>query len=299
LSWNYYSFTQPTELIQLSLITNQALTIYTGYYSSIVELRQKTYPQNFQTTMTLSLSNYAATDFLTMRDNFVIDLGKSTAYFRIAAKQNLNPGLYSLQFNKAGDTASQYTAIPPLTLVVNNKKCSLVTESNNYLIPVGGSTLPIIIKGLQCIPIGEITISVGLSSTIISVDSDLSSIKLSKNVIDGNLYIILKHNGGNLAVGSSVTVSFTILGTYAVYYNTIPSITLTVVDPASYQTLPVATSLTAPTLSTNIASFRLQCSQASVIYWGLGIYPSILNTQALDFQARIISLSAGLTSNFT
>lgn len=249
--------------------------------------------------MTLSLSNYAATDFLTMRDNFVIDLGKSTAYFRIAAKQNLNPGLYSLQFNKAGDTSSQYTAIPPLTLVVNNKKCSLVTESNNYLIPVGGSTLPIIIKGLQCIPIGEITISVGLSSTIISVDSDLSSIKLSKNVIDGNLYIILKHNGGNLAVGSSVTVSFTILGTYAVYYNTIPSITLTVVDPASYQTLPVATSLTAPTLSTNIASFRLQCSQASVIYWGLGIYPSILNTQALDFQARIISLSAGLTSNFT
>lgn len=139
----------------------------------------------------------------------------------------------------------------------------------------------------------------GLSSTIISVDNDLSSVKLSKSVIDGNLYIILKHNGGNLPVGSTVTVTFTISGTYAIHYNTIPSITLTVVDPASYQTLPVATSLAAPILSTNIVSFRLQCSQASVIYWGLGIYPSILNTQALDFQARIISPGAGLTSNFT
>ena len=127
LSWNYYSFAQVSELIQLNLINNQALTIYTGYYSSIVELRQQTYPQNFQTSMTLSLSNYANTDFLSMKDNLKIDLGKSTAYFRIAAKQNLTPGLYSLQFNKAGDTASKYTAIPPLTLVVNNKKCSLVT----------------------------------------------------------------------------------------------------------------------------------------------------------------------------
>jgi hypothetical protein len=153
LSWNYYSFLQQTELIQLSLITSQALTIYTGYYSSIVELRQQTYPKNFQTSLTLTLSNYAATDFLTINGGFLISLGKSTAYFRIAARSNLTPGLYSLQFTKTGDTTSQYTAIPPLTLVVNNKKCSLTTESNNYLIPLGGSTLPIIIKGLQCIPI--------------------------------------------------------------------------------------------------------------------------------------------------
>lgn len=134
---------------------------------------------------------------------------------------------------------------------------------------------------------------------MIALENDLSSTKLSKNVIDGNLYMILKHNGGNLPAGSSVSVSFTISGTYAVHYETIPSITLTVVDPSAYQTLPVATSLSAPTLNTNIATFRLQCSQASVIYWGLGIYPSILNTQALDFQARIISPGKGLTTNFT
>lgn len=250
--------------------------------------------------MTLTLSNYASTDFLTMNGNFQIDLGKSTAYFRIAARENLNPGLYSLQFNKAGDTNSKYTAIPPLTLVVNNRKCSLTTNTNNYLIPFGGYTLPIIIKGLQCIPISEISIALTFSSSGVTMENDLSSRRLSKSVIDGNLYIILKHSGTNtLPVGSSVTVSFTISGANSAQYNTIPSITLTVVDASSYQILPVATSLAAPTLNTNMATFRLQCSQSSIIYWGLGIYPSILNSQALDFQARIISPGAGLTSNFT
>lgn len=155
------------------------------------------------------------------------------------------------------------------------------------------------IKGLQCVPLNEIVISLTMNSTFVVVDNDLSSVKLSKNVLDGNLYIVLKHTGGALPIGSTVSVSFTITGANAAQCNTIPSITLTVVDPSSYQTLPVATSLSAPTLVTNKATIRLQCNQASTIYWGLGIYPSILNTQALDFQARIISPGAGLTTNFT
>jgi hypothetical protein len=85
LSWKSYSFTQVNELINMNSLEGQALTIFTGYYSSIIELRQQTFPSNFQTTMTLSLSNYAGSDFLTMNGNFQIDLGKSTAYFRIAA----------------------------------------------------------------------------------------------------------------------------------------------------------------------------------------------------------------------
>jgi hypothetical protein len=96
-----------------------------------------------------------------------------------------------------------------------------------------------------------------------------------------------------------VTATFAITGSNSAMYNIIPSISLTFVDPTTYNNIPVATSLTAPTLSTNMASFTLQCSQASTIYWGLGIYPSILNTQALDFQARIISPGSGLTTNFT
>jgi hypothetical protein len=63
-------------LITLNSLGSQALTIYTGYYSTIVELRQQSYPKNFQTSMSLSLSNYASTDFLTMNTNWNIDLGK-------------------------------------------------------------------------------------------------------------------------------------------------------------------------------------------------------------------------------
>ncbi len=145
----------------------------------------------------------------------------------------------------------------------------------------------------------DITVGVTGNPTYVVLDTDLSSLKLTKAVIDGNLYIILKNNGGSPAVGSLVSVTFSITGTNAAQYNTIPPITLTFVDPSSYQTIPVATSLNAPTLNTNMATFRMQCSQASTILWGLGIYPSILNTQALDFQARIISSGVGLTSNFT
>ena len=78
-----------------------------------------------------------------------------------------------------------------------------------------------------------------------------------------------------------------------------PTVSISIVDPAPYQTLPTATSLTSPSLSYNQATFTLQCSMASKIYWGLGLYPSILNTQALDFEARIVSGSTGLLTNFT
>ena len=130
------------------------------------------------------------------------------------------------------------------------------------------------------------------------MNSDLSSITLNKNVLDGNLYFIVQHSG-SLAAGSPLTASFTISGADSSQFATIPSITITLVSPTSYQSLPVATALVSPSLTTNTAVFTLQCNQASTIYWGLGIYPSILNNQALDFLARIISLGTGLSSNFT
>ncbi len=58
----------------------------------------------------------------------------------------------------------------------------------------------------------------------------------------------------------------------------IPSISLTIVDPSTYSVSPVALALSSPTLLYNQATFTLQCSMASTIYWSLGIYPSILNT---------------------
>lgn len=190
-----------------------------------------------------------------------------------------------------------------MTLVVNNLQCSLATDSNSYLVPVNGSSLPIIIKGLNCIPITAITITMSFTfnsaaSTELKMNTDLSSRTLNTNVLDGNLYFIVQHSG-ILPVGTAFTASFSIAGANYLRFATIPPITITLVNPTSYQSLPVATVLVSPSLNTNTAVFTLQCNQASTIYWGLGIYPSILNNQALDFQARIISSGTGLSTNFT
>jgi hypothetical protein len=114
--------------------------------------------------LTLTVDNYP-TDFVTMSVGFTIELGKQQGIFRIAANQGLSPGLYELQFTKTGDTNNKYTTIPPLSLVVNTQKCSLTTQSNSYIIPVGGQTLPIVIAGINCIPIDSITISATFNSS--------------------------------------------------------------------------------------------------------------------------------------
>lgn len=104
---------------------------------------------------------------------------------------------------------------------------------------------------------------------------------------------------GSLGLGSIVLVSFTITGPNSAYYDTIPSVPITIIDPTLFMTTPGATALSSPVLETNTATFTMQCTSASRIYWGLGIYPSILNSQALDFEARIVSGGMGLMTNFT
>jgi hypothetical protein len=49
----------------------------------------------------------------------------------------------------------------------------------------------------------------------------------------------------------------------------------------------------------NSASFIMKCSTPSSMYWGIGLYPSILNMTAFDFQARLISENKGLKTNFS
>ena len=167
--------------------------------------------------------------------------------------------------------------------------------------PKGGMTLPIRISAIKCIPTENITITPSFSTAgVVSMYEDLSSNVLTSETLDGQIYlVIIDNNSGSLNIGDVITVTFAITGPNANFYATIPSLTISVVDPAAYQTLPVATSLSDPTLSYNKATFTLQCSMASKIYWGLGIYPSILNTQALDFEARIISDGMGLQTNYT
>ena len=178
------------------------------------------------------------------------------------------PGLYTLVFTKSGDTNSRYTTIPPLTLVVQSTLCSLTTDAATYTLPIGGSTLPVLINAINCIPTNSITIGVtftGTGNSEFSVNRDLSSLVLTSASVDGQIYIIVKHTAGSLVAGNSVTAVFTITGTNNAYYSTIPSITLTLVDPTTFQTFPTATALASPTLNANTATLLLQCSQTSLV----------------------------------
>ena len=84
---------------------------------------------------------------------------------------------------------------------------------------------------------------------------------------------MFKHTAGSLIAGNSVGASFAISGTASAHYAAIPAITLTLLDASTFQTVPTATALSAPSLSGNTASLQLQCSQASRIYWGVSVYP--------------------------
>jgi len=288
LSWRYHSLSVSNSLFTLTALGNEVITVQQGYYSKVVELRQSIYPSNFKATLDLAVSNYP-TEFVPLTP-LTVTLGKPTAYFRLAAKDATTaPGLYTLQFSKMGDTNNAYTNIPPLTLVVQNIQCSLKTAANTYTLPIGGMTLPIVIDATNCIPIDSINFTmtfVGTGYTQFSVNTDLSNMVLFSTSADGKLYFVVRHSipaSGSLVAGNSVIATISITGVNSAFYAAIPTFTLTLVDATTFQTFPTGNALSAPTLSTNTATFQLQCSQASRIYWGIGIYPSILNNHQVDF----------------
>lgn len=231
--------------------------------------------------MSLALTNYMG-QISFLGGGLNVGLGKQLAYFRMAGN-TISPGLYTLKFSKTGDNSNIYTNIPPLTLVVQNNKCSLTTDALTYTIPIGGWTLPIVINAINCLPINPVTFSLTYSTgaSEFSVEADKSTASLTSSSLDGQVYIVIKHTQGALVAGNSVTVTITPSDT--TYFTALPPISLTLVDATTFQTHPTATALTAPIVQTNTATFQLQCNQASLIYWGLGIFPSILNYQATDF----------------
>ena len=50
-----------------------------------------------------------------------------------------------------------YSKIPPLDVVVENKKCKL-HSSCNYFMPISGKNLPIEIDFSSCLPLSDVTI---------------------------------------------------------------------------------------------------------------------------------------------
>ena len=112
---------------------------------------------------------------------------------------------------------------------------------------------------------------------------------MSVSTKDGQLYIVIKHTASTLISGNSINVVFTITGPNSAYYEPIPSVTLTLIDATTFQAYPSATTLSPPILNANTATINMQCNQPSTIYWGIGIFPSILTYNQADFKRLLLS----------
>lgn len=150
--------------MQLTDISSQTYIIYIGYFANVIELRESIYPANFILEMSLILANYPVSSFI-HKDGAQVHLGAQNTFLRIAASTGISAGLYTLQYNKTGDTNNKYTAAPPLTIVVSNKLCKLQAREVSYSMPKGGISVPIVIDGSNCIPITNITITPTFNSS--------------------------------------------------------------------------------------------------------------------------------------
>lgn len=214
LSWKYYGITVSDSLVTLTDLSSQTYIVYIGYYSNAMELRQSLYPSNFILEMSVGITNQPALGNFLHKDGTNIKLGYQNTYLRLAASTTIQAGLYTLQYSKTGDaTTPKYTAVPPLTIVVSNKKCALATRDTSYSMPRGGFSVPIHINGVSCIPITGVTITPTFSNAELAMETSLSSNVLRPTVVDGQLYIVVKHNYVSLPIGSLVTVTFAITGT--------------------------------------------------------------------------------------
>jgi hypothetical protein len=77
--------------------------------------------------MSLNLYNYPVSSFI-HKDGASVRLGYQNTFLRLAASSAVQAGLYTLQYTKTGDSNNKYTQIPPLTIVVSNRRCSLSTK---------------------------------------------------------------------------------------------------------------------------------------------------------------------------
>lgn len=297
LSWISYTVNQNGAALGLTQTASPTVNVFIGYFTCITEIRQALYPSNYKSSLSFSISNQPVGGQFVVLPTNVINLGYATQYIRLAASSTVATGLYNLQFTKTGDTSNYYTDFPPLTVIVQNTQCALTTKEPSYTIPLGGYSLPIIIEAFNCVPMSGINFTVAFNSSEVTLHPDLSNTYIDSTSKDGRVYMVLRHNG-ILTAGASITMTITISGTDAASYKAVPAVSLTLIS-TSVITIPSALALPNPTTSLNTATFNLQCSVASTVYWGLGIYPSLLNTGALGFQARIVSGGTGLLSNFT
>jgi hypothetical protein len=223
-----------------------------------------------------------------------VGLGKVDSLHRLAAVDAAVPGVYTLVLTKTGDPSSVYANFPPLQVVVVADKCKL-SALDIYTVPIYGRSLPIVLDFYRCLPLSDITFSVTFSSAEVSLDTQLSTKNLTRSSLDGRAFFVAVHAGQGLAAGATVTMTITVGGTNAAYYDSPITVTLSMINNSTAS--PTASSVPAVSLSGTTATFSMQCSQPSTMYWALGLFPSLADLQSLSIQTNLTNSGNGLVSN--
>ena len=93
------------------------------------------------------------------------------------------------------------------------------------------------------------------------------------------LFVVLNHVFINTTIGQSFQLKVSLNSsnlTVQNAYNAIPNITINVIDRSLLIGNPEAKQPVINYLTHNSIQLRLQCNTPATIYWGVGIYPTML-----------------------
>lgn len=101
----------------------------------------------------------------------------------MAANQSTEAGVYLLRVEKtSGDVQGEYEQIPPLKLTVKGDTCQVNPNEQIYYVPLGGSSLPIILDFASCLPTSDVNVSAVLDDAslyaFLAFDGNLTNGKI-------------------------------------------------------------------------------------------------------------------------
>lgn len=123
----------------------------------------------------------------------------------------------------------------------------------------------------------NMTVETAVNSPYISADVGLSTKIISQST--EMVYIVLVHQSVTTTVGQSFQLKISLNSSNSIVrnaYNTIPNVTIHVVDRSVLIGNPEAKQPIINSLTQNSIELNVQCNTPATIYWGVGLYPTML-----------------------
>lgn len=149
-----------------------------------------------------------------------------------------------------------------------------------------------------CRPVSPLTVTAFLNTTYIEVEQTLTT--QTVDTFTDMIYVVLRHSYTNTTIRQTFSLQIEVSSADALtndaYLDIAPVLihvvnsSILVGNPEGKQ--PVINSLTADSVN-----FTIECNSPATIYWGIGLYPTMLGISSEEIEARLIENSNGLQSS--